>query len=98
MGCGVCWPFVVGQLAAVLLRLTGCDAAAVAAGGGSLYSPADDVVVLDLNNFNRTVLGSANAWLIEFYSSWCGHCIRYAPVYKQLASEVAGKSYDNTGV
>jgi len=57
---------------------------------GKLYSDEDDVVSLDVGSFNGTVLGTSNAWLVEFYSSWCGHCVRYAPVYKQLATNVKG--------
>ena len=55
-----------------------------------LYSNEDDVIVLNVTSFNRTVLGTSNAWLVEFFSSWCGHCIRYAPLYKQLATDVKG--------
>ena len=55
-----------------------------------LYSDEDDVVLLDVTSFNQTVLGTSNAWLVEFFSSWCGHCIRYAPMYKQLATDIKG--------
>ena len=27
---------------------------------------------------------------MEFYSSWCGHCIHFAPTFKQLALDVHG--------
>ena len=57
---------------------------------GKLYSDEDDVISLDVDSFNRTVLGTSNAWLVKFYSSWCGHCVRYAPAYKQLATDVKG--------
>ena len=55
-----------------------------------LYAPEDKVKILDIDNFNSTVFGSQNSWLIEFYSSWCGHCIRFAPTWKQLAKAVKG--------
>jgi len=55
-----------------------------------LYSETDDVTSLNVTSFNETVLGSENAWLVKFYSSWCGHCVRYAPLYKQLATDVKG--------
>jgi len=50
----------------------------------------DDVISLTASAFNRTVYGTSNAWLVEFYSSWCGHCIRFAPMYKQLSADIKG--------
>ncbi|XP_023341746.1 sulfhydryl oxidase 1 [Eurytemora carolleeae] len=58
--------------------------------GGDLYSPEDKLTLLDINSFKETVLGSSTAWLVEFYSSWCGHCQHFAPTYKQLGAEVYG--------
>jgi len=58
--------------------------------GKLVYTVEDDVISLNVSSFNRTVLGTANAWLVEFFSSWCGHCVRYAPIYKQLAADVKG--------
>jgi len=55
-----------------------------------IYSKEDDVILLNASSFNRTVLGTPHAWLVEFFSSWCGHCVRYAPVYKQLATDIKG--------
>ena len=59
-----------------------------------LYSSDDDVYVLTDANFGELVYGSTSAWVVEFYNSWCGHCIRYAPEYKHIATNVKGK-YDN---
>jgi thiol-disulfide isomerase/thioredoxin len=39
-----------------------------------------------------TVVGSEKAWLVEFYSSWCGHCISFAPTFKLFAADVYGKA------
>jgi len=58
--------------------------------GEHLYTVEDDVVLLNASSFNRSVLGTSNAWLVEFFSSWCGHCVRYAPLYKLLATDVKG--------
>ena len=55
-----------------------------------LYSHADKVVILNVTTFDSTVLGSDVAWLIEFYNTWCGHCQRYAPIWKEFAADVAG--------
>ncbi|KAL3870288.1 hypothetical protein ACJMK2_038364 [Sinanodonta woodiana] len=56
-----------------------------------LYSPTDDdVIILDVNNFEKLVLNSESAWIVEFYNSWCGHCINFAPTWKKLATDVKG--------
>ena len=59
---------------------------------GALYTSSDDVLSLTVKTFNATVLNKPHAFLVEFYSSWCGHCVRYAPRYKQLASDIKGKT------
>ena len=47
---------------------------------GPLYSENDiGITILDVKNFKETVLHSSTAWMVEFYSSWCGHCVRFAP-------------------
>ena len=57
-----------------------------------LYSENDvGINLLSVDNFKATVLNSEAAWMIEFYSSWCGHCIRFAPTFKELAKYTAGK-------
>lgn len=56
-----------------------------------LYNSTDDVIILDNSSFYRTVLGSQFAWNVELYNSWCGHCINFAPTYKQIAKDTKGK-------
>lgn len=51
----------------------------------------DPIVQLNIANFKSTIVATSNAWLIEFYSSWCGHCIDFAPAFIQLANDVKGK-------
>jgi thiol-disulfide isomerase/thioredoxin len=59
--------------------------------GQPLYGPEDKYIkILESGNFSQTVLNSNTAWMVEFYSSWCGHCIRFAPAYKELSQNVAG--------
>ena len=36
----------------------------------------------------EAVTESKWAWMVEFYSSWCGHCQNFAPQLKELASEM----------
>ena len=50
-----------------------------------------DVVVLDDNNFDSTVMNSDDIWLIEFYAPWCGHCKNLAPKWKKVATKLLGK-------
>lgn len=57
-----------------------------------LYNGNDAVFVLDNNNFNFEVYGDENVWIVEFYSSWCGHCISFAPTWKVFSSKMAGKN------
>ena len=56
-------------------------------GQTSLYDPAKDFVV----SVNASTFGSIferdQAFLLEFYASWCGHCQYFAPYYKALARE-----------
>lgn len=43
-------------------------------GSGSTGGSSGDVVTLTNSNFNSQVYGAKNVWLVEFYTSWCGHC------------------------
>jgi thiol-disulfide isomerase/thioredoxin len=27
-------------------------------------------------------------WIVEFYASWCGHCVHFAPTIKEFAGEI----------
>ncbi len=33
---------------------------------------------------------STAAVVVEFYASWCGHCVAFSPVYKSLARDIKG--------
>ncbi|KAJ3661102.1 hypothetical protein Zmor_005518 [Zophobas morio] len=54
----------------------------------SLYTPADNIKILDVSNFKEKVENSTSAWLVEFYASWCGDCQRFAPKWKDFANDV----------
>ena len=57
-----------------------------------LYNENDvGINLLSVDNFKATILNSETAWMVEFYSSWCGHCIRFAPTFKEMAKYTAGK-------
>ncbi|GMT33551.1 hypothetical protein PFISCL1PPCAC_24848 [Pristionchus fissidentatus] len=54
----------------------------------SLYDPSDPILELDNDTFNSSVYGQKRAFFIEFYSSWCGACIGYAPTFKKFARQL----------
>lgn len=58
--------------------------------GRGLYNGDDKVTVLNATNFKNSVYGTSNAWIIEFYNSWCGFCHRFAPVWRSLALDIYG--------
>ncbi|CAI5455650.1 unnamed protein product [Caenorhabditis angaria] len=55
---------------------------------GGLYDSNDPILELDINTFDAAVYGTKKAHFIEFYSSWCGACIGYAPTFKKFAKQV----------
>lgn len=79
--------------AAVILRLVpGCVGAA-----GRLYTEEDPLVILSSGSLKSAVTNSSSAWLLQFYSSWCGHCIQYSSTWKSLAQDVKGMSSHTLG-
>jgi thiol-disulfide isomerase/thioredoxin len=46
------------------------------------------LTIIDSKSLNRTMFNQSHAIVFEFYNSWCGHCARFAPVWKQFAGEV----------
>ncbi|KAK6629105.1 hypothetical protein RUM43_002922 [Polyplax serrata] len=56
--------------------------------GKGLYMESDRVVILNATNFKTTLYNTKNAWLVEFYNSWCGHCLKFSPIWKTLAANL----------
>ncbi|XP_016817578.3 sulfhydryl oxidase 2 isoform X2 [Pan troglodytes] len=73
-----------------LLVLLAAAAVGPGAGGAArLYRAGEDAVwVLDSGSVRGATANSSAAWLVQFYSSWCGHCIGYAPTWRALAGDV----------
>ncbi|KAF6293580.1 quiescin sulfhydryl oxidase 1 [Rhinolophus ferrumequinum] len=83
--CGRCsGPLPSLLMLLLLLALPGVGAAPRAA----LYSPSDPLTLLQEDTVRGAVLGSRSAWAVEFFASWCGHCIAFAPTWKALANDV----------
>ncbi len=62
-------------------------------GGGSptcaLYDPlTPGITCFQGSQVLRALTNSPSAWMLEMYSSWCGHCQRFAPVLKAVAKEI----------
>ncbi|XP_048832674.1 sulfhydryl oxidase 1 [Brienomyrus brachyistius] len=52
-----------------------------------LYSQSDQIVLLNPNNVDSVLFNSSAALVVEFYASWCGHCVAFSPVWKNLAMD-----------
>lgn len=74
-----------GRLALLLLLLA-------AAAAARLYRAGEDpLTVLAAGSVRRALLNSSAAWVVQFYSSSCGHCIAFAPTWRALAGDVKGE-------
>uniref|UniRef100_A0A8C5UHL2 Sulfhydryl oxidase n=1 Tax=Malurus cyaneus samueli TaxID=2593467 RepID=A0A8C5UHL2_9PASS len=59
-----------------------------------LYRPGHDpLTVLTADSVRPALLNSSAAWVVQFYSSSCGHCIAFAPTWRALAGDV--KDWDS---
>ena len=63
-----------------------------------LYSKDGPVVHIDQSNFDSLIHGKPFFWLVEFYSSWCGHCQLYATAWLGIARQSASKCWREPGM
>ena len=40
---------------------------------------------LEYYAFFENVINHVDAWLVDFYAPWCGHCVQFAPHYEKIA-------------
>uniref|UniRef100_A0A2P2I507 Sulfhydryl oxidase n=2 Tax=Hirondellea gigas TaxID=1518452 RepID=A0A2P2I507_9CRUS len=59
----------------------------------SLYNSTDHVTVFDAATFYDGLHGKQHACLLQFYSSYCGHCISFAPLFKEFAKNISDWSH-----
>ncbi|XP_015930063.1 sulfhydryl oxidase 1 isoform X2 [Parasteatoda tepidariorum] len=77
MGLGI-KPFCYLLIIIVLITLSSSS---------TLYSAEDPLWELNSSNFESLVYGKDHAWIIQFYNSWCGHCIRFSFFWKLFAKD-----------
>ena len=51
-----------------------------------------DVIELNDDNFDEMVTNSTDFWMIEFYSPYCGHCLKLMPKWEEAATALKGKA------
>ena len=56
-----------------------------------LYVDSDSVSILTSSNFADVIYNQEHGWLVEFYNKWCGHCVRFAPTWKELGKSIRGR-------
>lgn len=55
-----------------------------------LYNSSEDKVLEYISeNFIKSVYRQPHATLVEFYNTYCGYCRAFAPIYIELANDVA---------
>ena len=58
----------------------------------SLYdTDKDNIVELVDQNITSAVYNSPYLWIVQFYAHWCGHCQRFAPIWKESAKVFRSK-------
>ncbi len=55
----------------------------------SLYYRDSAIISLKAKDFDSTVLNRPKGLFVQYYSSWCGHCKYFAPIFQKFSSQVA---------
>ncbi len=52
---------------------------------------AEHTVALTEANFDEVVSSATSPLLVDFWASWCGPCVKVAPILDEIAKENEGK-------
>ena len=44
------------------------------------------VETITWNKFQNKIISSPDAWIIDFYAPWCGHCQVFRPEFEKVAN------------
>lgn len=50
----------------------------------------EDVIVVDKDTLEPTIYTNEEAWFLELYAPWCGHCKTLRPEWAKLATKLKG--------
>ena len=66
-----------------------CAPSASLAKNCALYDPpVPGLTCFHGDQVTHAITNSHTSWMVEFYSSWCGHCQHFAPAMKELGRDV----------
>ena len=52
------------------------------------------MAVIDLNDDNfESELAQADLAIVDFYASWCGPCLMFAPIFKAMSKQIEGVGF-----
>lgn len=54
----------------------------------TLFDDQDNVIIYKEDTYLNGLYNGQTAHMFLLYSSWCGHCQRFAPTYKEYATAV----------
>jgi len=60
-------------------------------GATDLYGPQDPgIISFQDQDVFRHLVNSSKPWMVQFYSSWCGHCRHFQPTFSAFGARVQG--------